>query len=102
MHWIAPSENNAHNAALEKRLGDAADQLRVVKIQNLRRTRDLLLPRLLSAQVELSQLVLLLMAVVAPAAMTIKSVDTAKGQHRPNTGATPEQREPMASVRFRW
>ena len=28
MHWIAPSEKNADNAALEKRLWDAADQLR--------------------------------------------------------------------------
>ena len=27
MHWIAPSEKNADNAALEKRLWDAADQL---------------------------------------------------------------------------
>jgi hypothetical protein len=28
MQWIAPSEKNADNAALEKRLWDAADQLR--------------------------------------------------------------------------
>jgi len=28
MHWIAPSEKNADHAALEKRLWDAADQLR--------------------------------------------------------------------------
>ena len=28
MHWIAPSEKNADNAALEKRLWDAADQFR--------------------------------------------------------------------------
>ena len=28
MHWIAPSEKNADNAALEKRLWNAADQLR--------------------------------------------------------------------------
>jgi len=28
MHWIAPSEKNADNEALEKRLWDAADQLR--------------------------------------------------------------------------
>src|SRR5476649_2566674 len=28
MHWIAPSEKNADNTALEKRLWDAADQFR--------------------------------------------------------------------------
>jgi len=28
MQWIAPSEKNADNAALEKRLWDAANQLR--------------------------------------------------------------------------
>jgi len=28
MHWIAPSEKNTDNAALEKRLWDAADQFR--------------------------------------------------------------------------
>jgi hypothetical protein len=28
MHWIAPSENDTDNAALEKRLWDAADQFR--------------------------------------------------------------------------
>jgi len=28
MHWIAPSEKNTANAALEKRLWDAADQFR--------------------------------------------------------------------------
>ncbi len=52
MHWIAPSEKDSAAAALEKRLWDAADQFRA-KIQNLRRTRDLLLPRLLSGQVNL-------------------------------------------------
>jgi hypothetical protein len=87
MQWIAPSEKDAANAALEKRLWDAADpfrtktcrRMKVIKppvkliaefsrivdplfdgvnmlkrqIQNLRRTRDLLLPRLLSGQIEL-------------------------------------------------
>jgi hypothetical protein len=28
MHWIAPSEKDNNNAALEKRLWDAADQFR--------------------------------------------------------------------------
>ena len=28
MHWIAPSEKDTDNAALEKRLWDAADQFR--------------------------------------------------------------------------
>jgi type I restriction enzyme M protein len=28
MHWIAPSEKDGNSAALEKRLWDAADQLR--------------------------------------------------------------------------
>jgi hypothetical protein len=72
MIWIAPSEKDTDNAALEKRLWDAADQFRansglksqarfadivaqqqavIFQIQNLRRTRDLLLPRLLSGQV---------------------------------------------------
>ena len=41
MHWIAPSKK------------DAADQFRA-KIQNLRRTRDLL-PHLLSGQVNLKE-----------------------------------------------
>ena len=69
MIWIAPSEKDHDNAALEKRLWDAADQFRAnsgtilgiiylrfteEQIQNLRRTRDLLLPRLLSGQVELA------------------------------------------------
>jgi len=85
MIWIAPSEKDNDNAALEKRLWDAADQFRANsglksqeysapvlgliflrfaevrfavqcahnQIQNLRRTRDRLLPRLLSGQVEL-------------------------------------------------
>jgi restriction endonuclease S subunit len=109
MQWIAPSKKGTDNAALEKRLWDAADQFRansglksqeysapvlgliprvilkdlkrfelllpskevqtawakiaepmteqiwrlIDKIQNLRRTRDLLLPRLLSGQVNL-------------------------------------------------
>jgi type I restriction enzyme M protein len=94
MQWIAPSEKSADNAALEKRLWDAANQLRansdydtfgrvyeyflgefamsegqgggefytpssivrlLTEILNLRRTRDLLLPRLLSGQVELKK-----------------------------------------------
>jgi hypothetical protein len=40
MHWVAPSGKNADNAALEKRPWE-------------RRTRDLLLPRLLSGKVNL-------------------------------------------------
>ena len=28
MHWVAPSEKDTDNAALEKRLWDAADQFR--------------------------------------------------------------------------
>ncbi|MEY2428186.1 MAG: hypothetical protein QOJ40_1071 [Verrucomicrobiota bacterium] len=52
MQWIVPSEKDAANDTLEKRLRSAADQLRA-EVQNLRRTRDLLLPRLLSGQVEL-------------------------------------------------
>jgi hypothetical protein len=102
MHWIAPSEKNTANAALEKRLWDAAHQFRAnsglksqeysapvlglifllfaipkgnvaekfselfadnitqqqaltFKIQNLRRTRDLLLPRMLSGQINLKE-----------------------------------------------
>ncbi len=54
MHWIATSEKDTDNAALEKRLWGAADQFRA-KIQNRRRTRDLLLPRLLSGQVNLKE-----------------------------------------------
>ena len=48
---IAPTEKDTDNAALEKRRRDVADQFYSI-IQNLRRTRDLLLPRLLSGQVE--------------------------------------------------
>ena len=59
LDWIAPSEKDTDNAALEKRLWDAADQFRANsglkpqegQLHNLRRTRDLLLPRLLSGQV---------------------------------------------------
>ena len=50
MIWIAQSEKDADTAALEKRLWDAADQFRA----NSGRTRDLLLPRLLSGQVSLN------------------------------------------------
>jgi len=52
MHWVAPSEKDGTNGILERRLWEAADQFRA-KIQNLRRTGDLLLPRLLSGQVKL-------------------------------------------------
>lgn len=60
MHWIAPLENDTNNAALEKLLWDTADQFRansglVFQIRNLRRTRDLPLPRLLSGQVNLKE-----------------------------------------------
>lgn len=56
MIWIAPSEKDTANATLEKRLWDADDAhaSKPEPIQNLRWTRDLLLPRLLSGQVELS------------------------------------------------
>jgi len=86
MIWIAPSEKDTDNAALEKRLWDAAEQavpaphfaeadrnsarpeglpglifLRFAEtdtlqwqIQNLRRMRDQLLPRLLSGNVKLT------------------------------------------------
>jgi hypothetical protein len=47
MHWIATSEKDTDNDTLEKCLGDADDQFRA-KILDLHRTRDLLLPRLLS------------------------------------------------------
>jgi hypothetical protein len=82
MIWIAPSEKDTDNAALEKRLWDAAVQFRAnaslksqeysapvlgriflrfagnitqqhahfFQFQDLRRTRDLLLPHLLSGQ----------------------------------------------------
>jgi type I restriction enzyme S subunit len=75
MIWTAPSEKDSDNATREKRFWDAAEQAMSaphfaetcftarpvvdetdslgVEIQNLRRTRDLLLPRLLSGQVEL-------------------------------------------------
>ncbi len=52
-------------------------ELLAVKIQNLRRTRDLLLPRLLSGQVELET----------------ESVGATKEQHRHNASAAPEQRQ---------
>lgn len=65
MHWIAPSEKDTANGTLEKRLWDSADRFRANSglkaqeysgpIQNLRRTRDLLLLRLLSEWVELEQ-----------------------------------------------
>jgi len=54
MHWIATSEKDTDKDALEKRRCAAAAQFRA-KIQNLRRTRDLLLPRLLSGQVNLKE-----------------------------------------------
>lgn len=50
MHRTAPSEKTTDNATHDKRLWDAAEQFRA-KIQNLRWTRDLLLPHLLSGQV---------------------------------------------------
>jgi type I restriction enzyme S subunit len=58
MLWVAPSEKDTDNAALGKRLWDFEPIHMVLaaltkQIQNLRRTRDLLLPRLLSGQVEL-------------------------------------------------
>ena len=51
MHRIAPKKKDTDNATLEKRRRDAADQFQSM-IQSFRRTRDLLLPRLLSGQVE--------------------------------------------------
>ncbi len=59
MHWTAPSEKDSHTDSLENRvttlaaaaLGRTATP--EAQFQNLRRTRDLLLPRLLSGQVEL-------------------------------------------------
>ena len=68
MLWIAPTEKDTDNAALEKRLCDAADPFRAnsglksqeysapaapnfCRIQNPGRTRDMLLPRLLAGQV---------------------------------------------------
>jgi len=57
MHWIAPSEKDAANDTLEKRLWAAAEQANTRHRQtaNLRRTRDLLLPRLLSGEVNLRE-----------------------------------------------
>jgi type I restriction-modification system DNA methylase subunit len=82
MIWITPSEKDTATDTLEKRLWDAADQFRAnsglkpqeysgpilgliflrfaevitlaKQIQNLRRTRDLLLPRLLSGNCSLN------------------------------------------------
>jgi hypothetical protein len=51
MHWIAPDKTDAASNTLEKRFPDAARQR---QIQSLRRTHDLLLPCLLSGQVELA------------------------------------------------
>lgn len=48
MHWIAPSEKNADNAALEKRLWDAADPLRAnseLKSQEYFQASQALAPR---------------------------------------------------------
>ena len=54
MHWITPSEKDTGSAALGKRLwSDDARASEQGQTQNLRWTRDLLLPRLLSWQVEL-------------------------------------------------
>jgi hypothetical protein len=69
MIWIAPSEKDTAVDTLRRRLWDTADQfhansrlisLRLAgvntltkQIQNLRRRRDLLLPRLLSGRVTL-------------------------------------------------
>ena len=73
MQWIAPSEKDISTDTLENRLWAAADQLRansgltsaqystpvlglifLRQPKNLRRTCDLLLPRLLSGQVHLT------------------------------------------------
>lgn len=48
MHWIAPAKADAANNTLEKRSRAAVRQR---QIPTLCRTRDLLLPRLLSGQV---------------------------------------------------
>jgi hypothetical protein len=53
MHWIAPSEHDAQTGSPEMRLWDSAHHFRT---HSLRRTRDLLLPRLLSGQVEVGKL----------------------------------------------
>ena len=54
MIWIAPSEKDTDNAAPEKTESAKFEQARALDspIQNLRRTRDLLLPRLVSGQVK--------------------------------------------------
>ena len=60
MHWIAPSEKDSHTDTLENRVTTiaAAALGRIAnleaQIQNLRRTRGLLLPRLLSGQIALT------------------------------------------------
>lgn len=56
MHRIAPTETDTASATLETCLWGAADARtsEQKQIQNLRRTRDLLLPRLLSVQVALN------------------------------------------------
>ena len=63
MIWVASSEKNAGNAALEKRLRDATDQFLPIltakfhsQFQNLLRPRNLLLPRLLLGQVNLKSI----------------------------------------------
>ncbi len=58
MIWVDPSVKGAGNAALEKRLWDAA-QFRAnsgfkFQFTSLHQNRDLLLPRLLSGQVNLT------------------------------------------------
>jgi hypothetical protein len=63
MIWIAPSEKDTAADTLEKRFSDAAGQFRAnsdlkpreCQIQNLRRTRDLLQPGLLSGQPNLGE-----------------------------------------------
>jgi hypothetical protein len=51
MHSIAPTEKDTDNCAFEKCLCAAAPRS---QIQNLCRTRDMLLPPLLSGQVEIA------------------------------------------------
>ena len=53
MLWIAPTGNYAADDILEERLRAAGRQS---QIQHFHRTRDLLLPRLLSGQVKLAEL----------------------------------------------
>ena len=55
MIWIAPSKKDTAAAALEKRRRDSVGRTLALqrKIQNFRRTLDLLLPRLLSGQINL-------------------------------------------------